>query len=57
MANIHEQIELLRAEFCGCIDPNERVQIRAELDAAIQQAAAEEQGEAADADLLDPRPK
>ena len=56
MANIHEQIELLRAEFCGCIDPNERIQICAELDAAIQQVAAEESGKPFDRVLFDPRP-
>ena len=41
MSNLHEQIELLRAELRGCIDNAERFQIRAELDAALVQAADE----------------
>jgi hypothetical protein len=57
MTIIQEQVELLRAELRGCIDPNERIQICAELEAAIQQAAAGERSEAIDAVLLDPRPK
>jgi hypothetical protein len=39
MSNLHEQIELLRAELRNCLDPNERFQIRADLDAALVQAA------------------
>ena len=56
MQNIHEQIELLRAELCGCIDPSERIQIRAELDFAIRQASAEERPELLDPVLLAPHP-
>ena len=56
MANIHEQIELLRAELRGCIDRDERIQIRTELDAAIRRAAAEERGEAILLVPVDPRP-
>ena len=56
MINIPEQIELLRAELRGCIDPIERIQIRAELDAAIRQAAAEERGETMSLPVFDPRP-
>ena len=41
MSNLHEQIELLRAELRDCIDSAERFQIRAELDAALVQAADE----------------
>ena len=41
MSNLHEQIELLRAELRDCIDGAERFQIRAELDAALVQAADE----------------
>ena len=56
MSNINEQIELLRAELRGCIDPDERIQIRSELDAAMRQAAAEECGEAMGLALVDPSP-
>ena len=41
MSSLHEQIELLRAELRDCLDPNERFQIRIELDAALVEAADE----------------
>ena len=39
MSDLHEQIELLRAELRACIDSAERFQILVELDAALVQAA------------------
>ena len=56
MTTIHDEIELLRAELRGCIDPGERIQIRAELDAAMRQAATQECREAIDLAPVDPRP-
>ena len=56
MTTIHDEIELLRAELRGCIDPGERIQIRAELDAAMRRAEAEQSGEPTDAILFDPPP-
>jgi hypothetical protein len=41
MSDLHEQIELLRAELRDCIDSAERFQILGELDAALVQAADE----------------
>jgi len=41
MSSLHEQIELLQAELRNCMDRAERLQIRAELDAAIAQATWE----------------
>ena len=41
MSDLYEQIELLRAELCDCIDSTERFQILVELDAALMQAADE----------------
>ena len=41
MSSVHELIEMLRAELRDCIDRAERLQIRAELELAIAQAAQE----------------
>ena len=41
MSNLHEQIEVLRAELRNCLDSAERHQILIELDAALVQAADE----------------
>ena len=41
MSSVHELIEMLQAELRNCIDRAERLQIRAELECAIMQAARE----------------
>ncbi len=41
MSSVHELIELLQAELRNCTDRAERLQIRAELECAILQAAQE----------------
>ena len=43
MSSLREQIELLQIELRNCTDRAERTQIRAELEAAILQAAQEAQ--------------
>ena len=56
MSNLPEQIELLQAERRHCIDRAERLQIRAELEAAIERVASEERCDAMTATPEDPRP-
>lgn len=41
MSSVHELIEMLQAELRNCTDRAERLQIRAELELAIAQAARE----------------
>jgi len=41
MSSVHERIEMLQAELRNCTDRGERVQIRAELESAVTQAARE----------------
>ena len=48
MITPQEHIDELHAELRGCLDPSERAEIAAELDAAI--AALKEQDGAGDAD-------
>ena len=52
MSSVHEQIELLQAEFRNCTGRAERTQIRAELEAAIASVSPVAEREGSEAPLV-----